>query len=515
MITNTGKEIIAKYLMGIAPAYASYLAIGCGPKPRFNINALTGCSSSGTTVTTTSTTGLWVGASVYHVTAGTGSIPSNAVVASIISSTQFTLSIAPTVALSGATVVIEIDKNKQVLDFEMFRIPISSRGYVNDGTYDKIVFTAELPTEERYEITEIGLYSAGSNPSAGSYDSKTLFAFNDSENWQLNNGSTLTSPKSIISNIIDPLTNILTTDVTNENAVQTLSNNAGFLNSIRAGRYERCRYFNNIIMLKGNNSYLSNSSGTFAIGSTSKFLQLTGQTLDFTRNSTSDLIKIAFSIINVKGSESTNPDKARVLVEFSSSDGTQYARINAEATATANGLSSNRYVVVSKRLDELTYSSTFSWNAMSVVKIYVSTINDYTITNKAYSSPYATLTTSTTHNLQAGDIVKISGVGTGYDGQFVVYDAPTTSTFRYAYTTTPSTTGAVSSVAIEAASSKYYIALDAIRFDNVGTVNPLYGMTGYSIVQDITTTGSTPAQTIVKSSNSNNYIEYRLIVDVT
>jgi hypothetical protein len=41
----------------------------------------------------------------------------------------------------------------------------------------KLYLTAELPTEERYEISEIGIYSAGSNPSAGAYDSKTIFAF--------------------------------------------------------------------------------------------------------------------------------------------------------------------------------------------------------------------------------------------------------------------------------------------------------------------------------------------------
>ena len=33
MITNTGKGILAKYLVGQAPAYASYIALGCGPKP--------------------------------------------------------------------------------------------------------------------------------------------------------------------------------------------------------------------------------------------------------------------------------------------------------------------------------------------------------------------------------------------------------------------------------------------------------------------------------------------------
>ena len=33
MITNTGKYIIAKYLLGQTPAYASYMALGCGTKP--------------------------------------------------------------------------------------------------------------------------------------------------------------------------------------------------------------------------------------------------------------------------------------------------------------------------------------------------------------------------------------------------------------------------------------------------------------------------------------------------
>ena len=33
MITNTGKSIIGKYMLGQAPAYASFIAVGCGPTP--------------------------------------------------------------------------------------------------------------------------------------------------------------------------------------------------------------------------------------------------------------------------------------------------------------------------------------------------------------------------------------------------------------------------------------------------------------------------------------------------
>jgi len=115
MITNIGKSIIGKYMLGQAPAYASYIAVGCGPQPLQTED----------------------------------------------------------VADNFAT--------KTNLDFEMFRVPISSRGFVNENGIDKIVLTAELPTEERYEITEVGLYSAGSNPSAGANDSKTVFSFAQGE----------------------------------------------------------------------------------------------------------------------------------------------------------------------------------------------------------------------------------------------------------------------------------------------------------------------------------------------
>ena len=33
MITNDGKQIIAKYLLDQAPAFATHIAAGCGPRP--------------------------------------------------------------------------------------------------------------------------------------------------------------------------------------------------------------------------------------------------------------------------------------------------------------------------------------------------------------------------------------------------------------------------------------------------------------------------------------------------
>jgi hypothetical protein len=49
-------------------------------------------------------------------------------------------------------------EDKKVLDFEMLRVPITSRGFIESSEGTKIALTAELPTENRYEITEVGLW---------------------------------------------------------------------------------------------------------------------------------------------------------------------------------------------------------------------------------------------------------------------------------------------------------------------------------------------------------------------
>jgi hypothetical protein len=91
-----------------------------------------------------------------------------------------------------------------------------------------------------------------------------------------------------------------------------------------------------------------------------------------------------------------------------------------------------------------------------------------------------------------------------------VYDTPSPTTFRYASSGTTLSLAVVNpQVEIEASLSTFFIALDAVRLDNVATINPLYGLTGYSIIQNV------DAETIIKSPNTNNYVEFRFILDVT
>lgn len=381
MITNVGKNILAKYLIGQAPAYASHIALGCGAVPK------------------------------------------------------------PIDYVSTNEDIQEILDKKQ-LDFEMFRVPITSRGYVNEDGISKIVLTAELPTVERYEITEIGIYSSGSNPTAGAYDSKPVYSFTRTENWEYHTAdAAITIPP-----IIEPLGTEEFPDkiMRSEPVFQTNADNKTLLEESRIARYESCRYLNNIILMAGGESTISTVSGKMVPAVGSNHIHLTGANVDFNKNAASDELRLAFSIVNKDAYDSLEPSRVKILVEFASSDSdsaTNYAQLQVDIQdGTGSGqvdFENNRYVVYSKPLKDLVKSPGFTWNSVNVVKIWASVLDS-------------------------------GGVPT----------------------------------------DNYYVALDALRLENVTTVNPLYGLTGYSVVR------SQDALPIVKIANTANLVEFRFALDV-
>lgn len=317
MITNTGKNILAKYLIGQAPAYASYIAIGCGAKP---------LASDGT---------------------------------------------------------LGDYSNKKNLDFEMFRVPIISRGYVTEDNISKIVFTAELPSEERYEITEVGVYSAGSNSLAGAYDSKSIYAFSQSENWEYHTATLATS----IPIVYEPLDGENNDNIINQTSpvFQTNADNKIFTNSERIARYEQCRFLNNIIAIAGNDSDLSYTDGHIVVNEGSNHIHLTGVNVDFSKNSPTDELKLSFSVINKDGESLATPDSVRILLEFASTDHTdheskEYAKFEVNLdNGTSTGqhdFNTNRYVVATKQLQTLYKSPAFTWATVDVIKVHASVIVD-------------------------------------------------------------------------------------------------------------------------------------------
>lgn len=393
MITNTGKDIIAKYLIGQAPAYASYIALGCGSKP---------------------------------LTSGTDLTP----------------------LLSGYS-------EKQNLDFEMFRVPITSRGYVTDivggQEVSKVVFTAELPTEQRYEISEIGVYSAKSNPSATTRDSRILYTFTESENWEYHQenlavglGTTVTGPLYVndTNNDLDP------TKAPGE-VFRATNDNAIFNSLSRRERYESCRYLNSSIFVPGDMSWLetvTNAGVQEIVVKASdptyhgKHIHLQGASLDLGKNSPGDELRLAFSVIN-KSELGPEPSRVLIMVEFATSETPSTAEsAKLQIDITGSDLTLNRYTVnqYNRKISELVKTNGFSWSDVNVVKIYATAFNSSNVP-----------------------------------------------------------------------SSDWYIAFDALRFENVSTMNPVYGLTGYSPV--MTSDGST----FVKGANTSNLIEFRFGLDVS
>jgi hypothetical protein len=527
VITNTGKTIIGKYLLGQAPAFASYIAVGCGPKPRLNINSLTNCStvSLGTTVTTTSTAGLWIGALV-SITAGTGSIPNPTFVASITDSTHFILSVAPTVALSGATMSIEIDKDTENLDFEMFRVPISSRGYVQESGLNKIVLTAELPTEERYEITEVGLYSAGSNPSAGTYDSKTIFAFTNTENWQYHTSSATTLiptiPVPLDSNNDNIITGEYLINVTSKEydtagvltatpVFQANSDNSIFYKTSRANRYERCRFLNNTIFMQGDRANLSKAvlvSHAVGTGTIVTYTTALPHTLSIGDSVTvTGVSPVAYNLSGVTVASvptSTTFTVANSATGLYSSGGS----INVNHFIINTG--SNHIHVTGVDID-------FTKNS-PIDELRLA----FSLVSKNGGSEEVPDTVRILVDFSSSDTV---------DGEYARFEVDLDNENnqfqdnRYyvvskqkqdLYTSANFNWNDVSVVKIYASvidggalSSDYYVALDAMRLENIATENPLYGLTGYTIIQN------TDAETIIKSPNTNNYIEFRFSIGVS
>jgi hypothetical protein len=385
MITNTGKNLLAKYLIGQAPSYASHIAIGCGAKPEAKDSPVT-----------------------------------NEEVSNILL--------------------------KKDLDFEMFRVPITSRGYVTEDDLSKIVLTAELPTVERYEITEIGIFSSGSNPTAGAYDSKPIYSFAKTENWEYHTeNSVITIPT-----IIQPLGTEEEQEVISPSSpvFQTNADNKTLLNETRLQRYEPCRFLNNTIFIAGDESEITLDGSRMVAAAGSNHIHLAGASVDFNKNAATDELRLAFSVVSKDAEDTSIPQRVKILIEFADNDEavpTNYAQFQVNLPNGTDGteenpkhdFENNRYVVVKKRLEELVKNLSFTWNSVNVIKIWAS-VED------ADGDP----------------------------------------------------------------DPNFYVALDALRLENTTTINPLYGLTGYSIVR------SPNELPIVKVANTANLVEFRFALDV-
>jgi hypothetical protein len=450
MITNGGKEVISKYLLGQIPEYATHISIGCG---------------------------------------------------------AFPLGVADPYP-SAATLQV-----KEVMDFEMARVPIISRGFVNDTGEIKIALTAELPVENRYDMTEIGLWSAGSNVLASGFDSKIIFTFNES--WEKHGLSIEQIPTL---DTIGQAGDITTT----ENIFYVSSSDSTLRNTARIARKEGPRFLNSKILMRGDTAdisatiinisqaqmlptgtiYTVDSTTGFSIGdvitisgcSNPLFNFIGAKIVDILSNtivvdsqrfqssgsggiSTGSILYFGTGQIWETGSWTTSSDSVHIhnnAVNFDISKNSPNDKIKlaislTDKTATADlGNPDNVKLIFNFYRNEVTTTKGFA-----KTEIYVDGEEFANSRYKIIEIPISDLITSS---------------------DYTSYEARTCTIFA-------------SVEKSGSPSSDYYVVLDALRLDNISTANPLYKMVGYSVIKD----GGNP---LVKYPNTNNYVEFRFSLGI-
>lgn len=452
MITSKGSGIIAKYLLGQAPEYASYLAIGTGATP-LNINEndnssilkksmdfeafrvpvtsrglvndyvtldLASWSSSGSVVTITTSTshGVRPGDTI-DIEFSLGSNASKEGTFTALTTTSNTVSYNHIVAAGS------------------WYTSASSTATVSYNR-ERMIFKAQLPVDQYYKMTEIALYPASINSLAQQYDSKIIAGFLSNENWILyenNVGIEIPSITRTISNTSGNITELTFADnISPLGARYINSDNETFTFYNRKSRYEGPRLYNTGLMIAGDTSVFSNSN--LDVSSSTSYIQTNNISIDMKKNSKNDYIKLAVCVVSNLENPGSNPHSTRIRIEMV--DEVTGTTAVAKKTITASEISSSRYYIISKKLSDFETQNNFSWARVSAIRIYAQVVTSL------------------------------------------------------------------------GASTDDYIILDAIRLDNENTVNPLYGMVAYSRLKN----GYEYGQPIEKIENSQGYIEYRIGVNI-
>lgn len=429
---------------------------------------------------------------------------------------------------------------RDLLDFEMVRVAVSSVSVITDPVTDvtSIVFSAELPTQNRYSVSEVGLYSGASNPVAVS-DSRIIFDFTKTERWEAHNTiSSYSIPD--YSSIALGTGNVIDINERLDESLEPVaespmfsisSDDSMFTNQERIVSKEQSRMFTDTLWMRGNTSELSvNADGYLSPSSNSSHIHYTGLSIMLDANSSEDRLKLAYAVSKID-TDYPDPDKIKILVQFSSdeteADGGQFASLEYDATSASYDLTgdpstSNSYMVLDKMLSEIKKTSLFSWSQAKIAKIFVSTeLNagsvSYSITNNV-----VTAVTNLEHHFVVGNSVYVSGLGDIADGTYTITAADTIAkTVSFAYTHENVTSTADTNATIRSASGAYYVTLDAMRVDNVYDMklNPLYGLVAYADVSksvDVSQAypGSSTFASVTKGQNENSYIEIKIPVDI-
>jgi len=341
------------------------------------------------------------------------------------------------------------------LGFEVARVPILSKGLLKENGQEKIVFKAELPIEQRYQITEFGLYPAAANTVAGTFDSRILSTFSNSEPWAYSNNINDSGAVSYTGPLrIDAVTpgDIETFLVLPGGEIYTLpdfvfinSNSPIFEYSDRINRGEPPRYLNRALSVSGSTSVVNtlmpaSSASINTSSSNSYYIENNSISVNLGKNLPTDQIKLAFSVISTarQGVAAQAPDNVKIRLEFLNNSGTSTSKAYVNIALQDTDIDLMRYQVVTKSLSDFTTEPNFSWSLVNGIRIYTCIHDD-------------------------------SNVRTG----------------------------------------EHFVLYDGIRFENISSYNPLYSLVAAEYIKTL------DEKPILKRENSTSYVEYRFGIGVS
>jgi len=281
----------------------------------------------------------------------------------------------------------------QSLEFEVARVPILSKGLLKEENQEKIVFKAELPIEQRYQITELGLYPAAANSVAGNFDSRILSTFSNSEPWAYSNNQDdsgrveYIGPLRIDSAVTGDIETLLGEYILG-NFVSINSNSPIFEYSERISRGEPPRYLNKSLLVSGSTSVVSGVSASSSFINTSSsasyYIENNSISLNLGKNLPTDQIKLAFSVISTVRQNPGTPTHVKIRLEFlnnlANSQKIAYVNIALKDT----DIEFMRYQVVTKSLSDFITDQDFSWSSVNGIRIYTCLHNNSNVETGAH-----------------------------------------------------------------------------------------------------------------------------------
>jgi hypothetical protein len=172
---------------------------------------------------------------------------------------------------------------------------------------------------------------------------------------------------------------------------------------------------------------------------------LTGATIDFDKSSPKDELRLAFSVINKDSARTVEPYDVKIIVEFAEGD----VHNEGEYARFETVLSSEDVDFENQRY-------------------FIST------------AKFEELNRSAGFTWKIADVVKV-------------------------YVTVREQDPNTENIFV---SDEFYVCLDALRLENTTNLNPIYGLTGYSVIKNTT------LKPVTKIANSSSHIEFRFGLDV-